>query len=112
MAASQCREFQCYLQRLHEFPDFDWFGEIAEESGLQSLLDVAKHGDCTEGDYRDMRGYRVFAKDFEGFDAANAGKIDVHEDHIRLFGACQLNALKSVSGSQRGDIGIARDELL
>src|ERR1022692_1222906 len=100
MAASEYREFKCYLQRLHEFPDFDWFGEIAEESGLQSLLDVATHGVCTEGDYGDVRGCRVFAKDFERFNAADDGKIDVHEDHIRLVGARKLNALKCVSGSQ------------
>ena len=55
---------------------------------------------------------RVFAKNVEGFNAADAGKIDVHEDHIRLFGARKLNALKSVSGSQQADIGTARDDLL
>ena len=30
-------EFQCCVQRLHEFIDLDWFGEIPEESRLQAL---------------------------------------------------------------------------
>ena len=66
MAASQCREFQCYFQGLHELIHFDWLAEIAEESGLEAFLDVANHGVCTEGDYGDVRGCRVGAKDFEG----------------------------------------------
>ena len=49
---------------------------------------------------------------FERFDAADAGKIDVHEDHVRLVGARQLDAQISVPGAQQANIGPARDQLL
>ena len=52
-----------------------------------------------------MRGCRVLAKDFQGFDSADAGQVDVHEDHIGLIGARQLDAQAAVFGGQQADIG-------
>ncbi len=60
------RKFQRHVQRVHEFFDLDGLGEIAEESRLQALLDVARHGVGAEGDDGDVRGGRVFAQDFQG----------------------------------------------
>src|SRR5450759_2892958 len=35
------RKFQCHVQRIHELVDLDRFGEITEESCLQTILDIA-----------------------------------------------------------------------
>src|ERR1039458_6634476 len=105
-------EFQCHVQRLHELMDLDWFGEVAEESSLQALLDVARHGIGTEGNHGNVRGRRVIAKNSEGFDAADARQIDVHQDHFRLVRARQPDTQISVCRSQQAHIRAARDELL
>src|SRR5580658_2797411 len=81
------REFQGLFQRIHELTDLDRLGEIAEEAGLQAPLDVARHGICAEGDHWDVHRCGVSTKDFEGFNAADAGEIDVHEDDVGLVGA-------------------------
>jgi hypothetical protein len=61
----------------------------------------------------DVRGGRVFAQDFQGFDAADAGQIDVHQDHVRPVRAGQLISPDSIlSGAQQADIRTARDQLL
>src|SRR5665647_25424 len=83
-------EFQGDIQRLHELIDLDWLGEIPEEPGLQTLLDVARHGVGAEGHHRDVRRGRVLAKNSQGFDAADARQVDVHQDHLRQVGAGQL----------------------
>src|SRR5438034_7329630 len=46
MALINLCEFQRDVQRIHEFIELDWLGHIAEESCIQTLLDVA----CTEAD--------------------------------------------------------------
>src|ERR1043166_7857178 len=56
-------EFERYVQRIHELMDLDRFGEIAEKSSQQALLDVARHGIRTQGDHGDMLRSRVLAKD-------------------------------------------------
>jgi len=35
-------ELQRFIQRVQELIDLDWFGEIAKESSLQSLLDITR----------------------------------------------------------------------
>src|ERR1035438_933734 len=85
-------EFQCYVQCKHELVDLDWFGEISEESRLQTFLDVAWHGIGTEGNHGNAARCRVFAKDSQGFDPADAGQIDIHQDHLRLVRARKLDA--------------------
>src|SRR4051812_3815960 len=47
-------EFECQVQGIHEFRHFDGLGEITVKSGLQALLDVARHGVCADGNDRDM----------------------------------------------------------
>ena len=59
-----------------------------------------------------MRGRRVFAEDFQGFYAADAGQVDVHQDHVRLVGARKLDAHVSVPRAQEAHGGAARHELL
>src|SRR5580700_16110 len=65
-------EFQRPIQRIHELIDLDGFGEIAEKSRKQALLDVAGHGIRTERHYRNVRGGRIFTEDFQGFYTADA----------------------------------------
>src|ERR1017187_1893622 len=105
-------EFQCYVQRLHELMDPDWFGEVSEESSLQAFLDVAWHGIGTKGNHRNARGSRVVAKDSQGFDPTDARQIDVHQDHLRPVRARKLDTQISVYGGQQAHIRAARDELL
>src|SRR6185295_28414 len=66
-------KFQCGVQRVHELFDLNGFGEIAEKPHLQAHRDVAWHGIGAEGNDGDVRRGRVFAEDFQGFDAADAG---------------------------------------
>src|SRR5208282_3695362 len=94
------REFQRLFERSHELSDLDGFGQIPEKSSLQTFFDIARHGVGAEGDYGDVCRHRVRAEDLESFDAADAGKIDVHENHVRLVGACQLDAQVSVPGAE------------
>ena len=47
-----------------------------------------------------------------GLDAADAGQVDVHQDHLRLIGARELDAEVAVRGAQQAQVGAARDELL
>src|ERR1700685_4513158 len=77
------REVQRYIQRIQEFVDLDRFGEIAEESCLQTLLDIAGYGIGTERDDRDARRDRILGEDSQRFDTADAWQIDVHEDDVR-----------------------------
>ena len=42
-------EFQCDVQRLHEFVDLDWFGKVTKESCPQAFLDIAWHCVGAEG---------------------------------------------------------------
>jgi len=63
---------------------------------LQALLDVAGHCVRTERNHGDVRRGRVYAQDFQGFHTADAGQIDVHQDHRRLSGARYLNAESAV----------------
>src|ERR1035438_3656466 len=84
------------VQSLRELIHPDGFGEIAEESGLQALLDVAWHGVGTEGNHGNVRRFWVFAKNPQGFNATDARQIDVHQDHFRLVGARQLDTPGSV----------------
>ena len=71
------REFECDVQRVHEFADLDGLGEIPEEAGLQPLLDVARHGVGAQRDDGNVRRCRIVGEDSQRFDAADAGKIDV-----------------------------------
>src|ERR1017187_2115088 len=105
-------EFQSSVQRMHELIDLDWFGEIAEESCLQTLLDVAWHSVRAEGNHGNVRRGRVYAQDFQGFHTADAGQIDVHQDHRRLSGARYLNAESTVQRGQQSQVGAPLDELL
>ena len=106
------RKFQRHVQRIHELVDLDGLGEIVEESGLEALLDVAGHRIGAERDDRDMRRRRVCAQDFHRFDPADAGQVDVHQDHLRLIGARELDAEIAVRRAQQAQVGAARDELL
>src|ERR1700694_2495185 len=60
------REHQGLFQSVHKLTDLDRFGQIPEESSLQALLDVARHRICTESNHGDVRGCRIFPKDFQG----------------------------------------------
>src|ERR1039457_5564933 len=105
-------EIQRYVHRMHELTDLDWLGQIAEEPRLQALLDVARHCICAEGDNWNMGRRRVFAKESQGFDATDAGQIDVHQDHLGLVDARKLDARSSVPRAQQAHIVAACDELL
>src|ERR1022692_974088 len=105
------REFQSYIQRIHELIDLDWFGEIPEESCKQALLDVAWHCICTESHDGDVPRCRVFAKEFHGFDTTDARQIDIHQDHIRKVGTCKLDSQISISGTQHAHIRASCDKL-
>src|SRR5438128_2566869 len=86
------REFKRPVQGIHKLIDLDWFREIPEESGLQTLFDVARHSIRTERDYGNVRGQRVLAKDFERFNTADSGQIDIHQDDLRMMGPRELYA--------------------
>ena len=106
------RKFQCIVQGIHKFIDLDGFGEIAEESCLQSFLDIAGHGIGTEGNDGDMRRCRVFAQDFQRLDSADAGQIDVHQDHIREMGARKRYAEIAIARAQHAYMWVALNYLL
>src|SRR5579864_4632464 len=101
-------EFQCSVQGMHELVDLDWFGEIPEESCLQALFDVARHGIGTEGNHGNVRRCRVTAKDAQGIDTTDAGQIDIHQDDVGLLGARELDTQIAVSGSQQAQIRTPR----
>src|SRR6266699_327037 len=103
---------QRHIQRLHELVDPDGLGEIAEESRLQTRLDVARYRVGAQGEDRDVSRCRVSAQDLHGVGAADAGQIDIHQYHLRPGGARELDAQLSVHGGQQPDIGPARDKLL
>src|SRR6185369_8634511 len=91
LAGRLSREFERNVQRFHELIDLDRFGEIPEKSCQHTLLNVAWHRIGAEGNDGDVRRRRIFAKDFQSFDTADAGQIDVHQDHLRMVGARKLN---------------------
>src|SRR5206468_8522232 len=101
-ASSMCvRGVQGGVQRRHELRDLDRFGEIGEESRLEAFRDVAWHRIGAEGHDGNVGRRRVVAQDLHRFDPADPGEIDVHQDHVRLMGARQLNALITVHGGQQ-----------
>ena len=51
-------------------------------------------------------------QNLQGLDAADAGQVDVHQDHLRLVRAGQLDAERPVHRAQQADVGAPRDELL
>ena len=71
------------LGDFHIDVDLDRLGEIAEESCLQTFLDIVWHGIGAEGKHRDMRRCRISAQDFQRLDTADAWQIDVHHNHFR-----------------------------
>ena len=103
--------FQRHAQRLHELVDLDWLGEISEESSLQPLLDVARHGIGAESDNRRVRRRRLAAQNLQRFESGNIGQIDIHKNYFRLKAASKLDAELAVHGGQEPHIGPARDEL-
>ena len=106
------RKFQGHVQRFGKFFDLDGLGEVAKEAGLEAQLDVAQHGIRAQGDDGNVRHGRVFAEDFHGFDAADAGKVDVHEDHVRHRLPRQFNAESPVDGLYKFDVRALLNELL
>src|ERR1051326_6208886 len=76
-------KFQCHGQRAHELVDPDGLGEIPEESRLQAVLDVPGDRVRAEGEDWDVLSRRVVAQNLHGFDAADAGQADVHQDDVR-----------------------------
>src|SRR5687767_10843894 len=80
------------VQRLHELGDLDGLGQVTEKSGLESSLDVPWHRIRAERDHRDVRGLDVIPEDLQGLDSADAGQIDVHENHVRSMCAGELDA--------------------
>ena len=59
-----------------------------------------------------VRRRRVGAQDLHGLDPADAGQVDVHQDHVRLIGARKLDAEIAIRRAQQAQVGAARDELL
>src|SRR5580704_3698345 len=106
------REFQRDFQRIHKLIDFDWLSQILEKSSLQASLDVARHCVGAESNHWDVGGRRIFVKDFESFETADSGKIDIHENYVRKVGVCKTNTLISVSGAQQPYIRTPCDQLL
>ena len=106
------RKFQRHVQRIHELVDLDRLGEIAEEARLQAFLDIVRHGIGADGKHRDVRRCRIFTQDLQRLDAADAGQIDVHQDHLRLMDARQRDALRAIPRAQQAHIGTTGDELL
>src|SRR5687767_13439867 len=76
-------EFQGNVQRIYELIHLDRLCEISEESCSQTLFDVPRHRICAESNHGYVRSGRVFAKDFQSVDTADAGQIDIHQDHVR-----------------------------
>src|ERR1039458_993017 len=76
-------KFQCRIQRLHELIELDGLGYIEEKSYFQAPLDVAWHGIGTDGNDGDVRRGRIFTQDFQGFEAVDAGQIDVHQQRLQ-----------------------------
>ena len=59
-----------------------------------------------------MRGRRILAEDLQRLDAADAGQVDVHQDHLRLAGAGELDAHVSVQRAEQPHGGAPCDQLL
>src|SRR5215213_5954044 len=85
-------KFQRYVEHFHEFVDFDRLGQIAEESRLQSLVDVAGNGVRADGDDRNVSRRLVLAQDRQRLDSADARQVDVHEDDVGPARAGELDA--------------------
>jgi len=71
------------LQRFRKFVDSDGLSEIAEESGVQSLVDIALHGVRAEGYNRYMGRCRIFPQEKHRLDSTDSRQIDVHQNDIR-----------------------------
>ena len=98
------RKHQRRIKRFHKFIDLDWLGEITKETRFQPLLDVAQHGIGAKGYDGDVFCCWVVAQYIHGFDAANAGQVDVHQNDIRSMGARQRHALVPVSRAKHAYI--------
>ena len=46
------------------------------------------------------------AQDLQGLDAADAGQVDVHQDHVRLAGARDLDAEIAVCRGQQAHVRV------
>src|ERR1044071_9430065 len=77
------RKFKCQVQRVHKLLDLDGLGEVTEEAGFQSFLNVARHGIGTEGNDGDVLCGLVLAEDLQGFDGADTRQISIHENDVR-----------------------------
>ncbi len=68
---------QGHIQRLHELVDYNRLREIVKESCLPAFLNIAWHGICAHGNYRDSRCFRVSMQDFLSLNTVDTGQIDV-----------------------------------
>src|SRR5205085_10811371 len=106
------RGFERGVEGLQELRDLDRLREVGKESGHEAFCDVAWHRIGTEGDDGNVSGRRIVVQDLHRLDSADAGQVDVHQDHVRLVGPCQLNPLIPVHGAQQPQRRAARDQLL
>src|ERR1700761_5718330 len=105
-------EFQRDVERVHKLLDLDRLRKIPKESGLQAFLDVSRHCVGAESYDRDVGCSLVLTKNLQGFDAADPGQIDIHQDDFRTIGSRKLDAQIPVRRTQQAHIRAPREELL
>src|SRR5437016_5684583 len=93
-------KLECDVERIHELINLDWFRQISEESGLQTLVDVARH--CIRAERNDGHVSRccVFMQNSERLEAADVRQVDVHKDYFRLTAARKLDTATSVDSGK------------
>ena len=107
-----CEASSGHVHRGHEGLDPDRLGQVAEKAGLESLAYVVRHGVGADGDHRDVAGQRILAQQLQRPDAADAGQVNVHQDHLGLLRASQGDAGRGVGGAQQPHVHAAGNELL
>jgi len=86
------------IERLHEFPDADRLGEVTEETGLKAFFDIPWNGIGRQCQHGNVGRQRVILENLQGAVAADARKVNVHQDDIGKMGAGQFDAEGPVNG--------------
>src|SRR5207253_784196 len=76
----------------------DRLGDVTDAAGREHALPVLDHGAGGERDHRDFPGVRVGLQPAGGLQPIKLGELDVHQDHVRVQPASQLDHLEPVPG--------------
>jgi hypothetical protein len=99
-----------HVQRLHELIDLDGFGQVAERTRLPDLSRYRAAWRWRSAPPPGCARCRVFGAGFSAPDTADAGQVDVHQDHIRQVGARELDAALAILARSSGYRGGAQSD--